>query len=420
VNSDSVSDHRPRAILSAPGSRGDVNPVVAIGRALHARGYECFVSVAEPYADVVRAAGLHANVVIDSESFHRVASQSEFWKPLTGGRRVLAELAEKFFHPHLQFLDDHYIPGCTVLVAHPLDFASRVFRETRPECRLSSIHLAPAMLRHDVSPPRMLPDRIRYRGVLRPGWRRLNRLTYWLGDHCFLDRVLGRSINQARHQRGGLPTQRRLLNEWCRSPDQLLGLYPSWFAPEIAERYASGNARAAGLQCIGFPLDDAAEPHSSDELPPDRPLLVTTGTAHPGDTKFVQRVAELCQPAGINVVWCCPSNPGGVWRDNIRSVGYVPLGQWLPLCRGIIHHGGIGTTSRAIAAGVPQMIRPLAFDQFDNAERVQRFGFGQWLRRDRDLPQVLDILVRSPHFEPPQRDPESTTAERAASLIAGL
>jgi hypothetical protein len=66
------------------------------------------------------------------------------------------------------------------------------------------------------------------------------------------------------------------------------------------------------------------------------------------------------------------------------------------------------------------MIRPLAFDQFDNAERVQRFGFGQWLRRDRDLPQVLDILVRSPHFEPPQRDPESTTAERAASLIAGL
>ena len=40
----------------------------------------------------------------------------------------------------------------------------------------------------------------------------------------------------------------------------------------------------------------------------------------------------------------------------------------------MVHHGGIGTTAQALAAGVPQLIMPLAHDQPDNAARVQRLG----------------------------------------------
>ncbi len=412
--------NRPRAILSAPGSRGDVNPVVAIGRRLAERGYDCFVSVAQPYADVVRDAGLHANIAIDSETFHAVASQREFWRPFSGARRVLSEVAEKFFRPHLRFLDENFETGRTVLVAHPLDFASRVFHETTPGCRLSSIHLAPAMLRHPETPPRLIPDHGWFRAAMPNGWPRLNRLSYWLGDRFLIDRAIGPVINEARYRRAGLPPRSRLMQDWWRSPDQMLGLYPAWFAPEIAARYAASTPDTAPLQCIGFPLDDAVEPVSAAELPTDRPLLVTTGSAHPGDHEFVLQVAERCQAAGVPVVWCCPANPGGISHPNLRSVGYVPLGQWLPHCRAIIHHGGIGTTSRAINAGVPQLIRPMAFDQFDNAARVERFGMGMCLRRERDLPETLTKLLARKHFEPPPNEHNAPAADRAAEMIAGL
>lgn len=411
---------RPRAILSAPGSRGDVNPIVAIGRELAARGFECFVSVAEPYADVVRDAGLRANIVIDSETFHAVASQREFWRPFSGARRVLAEVAEKFFHPHLRFLDENFQPGSTVLIAHPLDFASHVFRETTPGCRLSSIHLAPAMLRHPEMPPRLMPDHGWLRGAMPAGWPRLNRMSYRLGDRFFIDRTIGPIINEARKRRSGLRPRTRLMQDWSQSPDQLLGLYPAWFAPEIASRYAAGTDDTAALQCIGFPLDDGMSPVSGVELPSDRPLLVTTGSAHPGDHEFAMRIAQHCLHAGVPVVWCCPANPGGILHPNLRSVGYVPLGKWLPHCRGIIHHGGIGTTSRAIHAGVPQLIRPMAFDQFDNAARVERLDMGIYLRRDRDLAESLKNLLAREHYEPPLTEKVATAAERAAELIAGL
>lgn len=411
---------RPRAILSAPGSRGDVNPVVAVARQLAGRGFDCSVSVAEPYADVVRDAGLDAHVVIDSEAFHAIASQREFWRPFSGARRVLAEVAERFFQPHLQFLDENFHAGRTVLVAHPLDFASRVFHETTPGCRLASIHLAPAMLRHPEMPPRLMPNHGWFGAAMPIGWPRLNRLSYWLGDRVLLDRAIGPVINAARYQRAGLPPRSRLMHDWWQSPDQMLGLYPTWFAPEIADRYAQPTADTAALQCIGFPLDDAVEPVSAAELPTDRPLLLTTGSAHPGDRDFVVRVADRCQAAGVPAVWCCPANPGGIAHPNLRSIGYVPLGQWLPHCRAIIHHGGIGTTSRAINAGVPQMIRPMAFDQFDNASRVERFDMGVSLHRERDLPETLAKLLTRKHFEPPSNEYSTPAADRAAELIAGL
>jgi len=44
---------KPLAILSAPGSRGDVNPMVAMGRELIGSGFDVAISVAEPYAKVI-------------------------------------------------------------------------------------------------------------------------------------------------------------------------------------------------------------------------------------------------------------------------------------------------------------------------------------------------------------------------------
>ena len=63
-----------------------------------------------------------------------------------------------------------------------------------------------------------------------------------------------------------------------------------------------------------------------------------------------------------------------LWQD------YVPLRRLLPHAAALVHHGGIGTTAEALRAGTPQLVVPLAHDQFDNAARVAALGVGASLR----------------------------------------
>jgi len=51
--------------------------------------------------------------------------------------------------------------------------------------------------------------------------------------------------------------------------------------------------------------------------------------------------------------------------------------EWLfPQCAATVHHGGMGTTAAALRSGVPTVITPCAFDQFNNARIVERSGAG--------------------------------------------
>jgi len=51
--------------------------------------------------------------------------------------------------------------------------------------------------------------------------------------------------------------------------------------------------------------------------------------------------------------------------------------EWLfPQCAAITHHGGAGTTAAAIRSGMPSVVTPCAFDQFDNARLVAVKGGG--------------------------------------------
>jgi UDP:flavonoid glycosyltransferase YjiC (YdhE family) len=60
----------------------------------------------------------------------------------------------------------------------------------------------------------------------------------------------------------------------------------------------------------------------------------------------------------------------------------------------MVHHGGIGTVSQGLAGGVPQVVMPMGFDQFDNAARIERLGVGASLPRDRFRgPRLAEVLA---------------------------
>merc|ERR1711972_1103350 len=63
-------------------------------------------------------------------------------------------------------------------------------------------------------------------------------------------------------------------------------------------------------------------------------------------------------------------------KDKVLFVKTAPH-EWLfPQCSTIVHHGGAGTTAASMRAGVPVIVTPCFFDQFDNAHLVASNGVG--------------------------------------------
>jgi UDP:flavonoid glycosyltransferase YjiC (YdhE family) len=81
----------------------------------------------------------------------------------------------------------------------------------------------------------------------------------------------------------------------------------------------------------------------------------------------------------------------------VHAVGWVPLNGLLPLCAGIIHHGGAGTTLTALDAGVPQLVLPFGADQHINAAGAAERGLA--IVADEDAVDTA-LLARFLHDEP--------------------
>ncbi|KAI8905613.1 hypothetical protein EDD86DRAFT_257740 [Gorgonomyces haynaldii] len=70
-----------------------------------------------------------------------------------------------------------------------------------------------------------------------------------------------------------------------------------------------------------------------------------------------------------------------VFPDSIYRIDRIPHDWLFPQCQAVMHHGGAGTTSAGLRAGVPTIVKPFFGDQFFWADRVQDLGVGISLRK---------------------------------------
>lgn len=83
----------------------------------------------------------------------------------------------------------------------------------------------------------------------------------------------------------------------------------------------------------------------------------------------------------------------------IYAASSLPHSWLLPQCAGVVHHGGFGTTSAGLRAGVPALVIPHIADQFYWGQQVYELGVGpKPIRRAKlnteALVVSLDELVR--------------------------
>ena len=131
------------------------------------------------------------------------------------------------------------------------------------------------------------------------------------------------------------------------------------------------------------------------------PIVFTPGSAHTHAIPFWRAAVDACQRLGrrgmllTRHVEQIPSD----LPDEVRHFPYVPFSDVLDRCAALVYHGGVGTLSQALAAGVPHLIMPMAHDQPDNAVRIKCLGVGDYLWpnqfRGPRVAQMLEELLSS-------------------------
>jgi rhamnosyltransferase subunit B len=190
-------------LLIPLGSSGDVNPFVAIGQALVARGHRVTMITAAHYEPLARRSGFEFEPLGSAEDYHAVLEDPGLWDPVKGFRIVMEWAVLKPLRMIYELVESRNIPGETVVVAPVLAFGARIAQE-KLGIPLVTVTLQPAMFRSlvDVSKLGTLPVSSR----MPKAW---NRLLYWFMDVGIVDRLIAPETNAFRKELG-LPPARRL------------------------------------------------------------------------------------------------------------------------------------------------------------------------------------------------------------------
>lgn len=388
-------------LLTALGSYGDVYPMIGLGAALRERGHDVTLATNPHFAADVAAAGLELVEVALAEDYDRLTRQRGLWGPITGFGVVFREAAFGLFEKVWSLLEQRVRPSETIVVAHGLDLASRVAAE-KWRLPVASAIFAPMALWSGETPPRMSAG---FAAPLAPRW--LHRFQFSALDVTIVRQVIQPKIEAFRAAQG-LPPLRERLIDWYYRVAPPVCLFPDWYLSPDGELPSDWPA---GTVTTGFPLGDGVAGRDKHPLIDslvafldvgDPPIVFTPGSAMRFGHRFFEAAVDACQRLdrrGVLLTKYAEQLPNKL-PTNVIAPGFTPLAQLLERSAAFVHHGGVGSSARGLAAGVPQLVQPKAFDQFDNAWRLRRLGVAEELTTSRftgrRVAQSLERLLTSP------------------------
>ena len=374
-------------LISCVGSAGDVHPFIAIGQVLARRGHEVELVTSPHFASRIEAAGLTCTPVGTEADFEHVVHHADLWNPRSCFPVLWQAIAQRLVEAH-SLLVARAQPGRTVLVGSTLAIPVRLAQETHG-LPAAMVHLSPVCM-WSAQAPAVLPGL----GDL-SGWPpALVRLIQSVVERSFIDRVVAPGFDRIR-QDLGLPPVRRLLSRWIHSPQRVVCAWPDWFSPKQsdwpAQAVTTGFARWSGTQ------GQSLAPALLDFLNAGpAPIGFTPGSAMAQGRDFFARAVASSAALNQRALLITPyadqlPNP---LPPHAHAVSYAPFDALLPRLAALVHHGGIGTTAQALAAGLPQAVLPFAHDQFDNATRLVKCGVALRLTARSSVRQWTDSLDR--------------------------
>jgi MGT family glycosyltransferase len=387
-----------RIILNTFGSYGDIHPYMAIAIELLRRGHKPVIAAMEGYREKVEGVGVEFVPVrpnIPQPKEQDLELIEKIMEPKTGPRF----LTEEVVFPAIRESYADLLPavkGADLLVTHPASPAGPLVGRKTGMPWISTV-LAPLSFFSAYDPP------------MPPYWQWFTKFSV-LGPGVmgFLLRVTkstykAKAVTAFRDELG-IEDYGNPMFEGQHSPTLILALFSKVFAQPQPDW--PKQAAITGF-CFYDGNHDTPIPEELTRFlengPP--PIVFTLGSSAVWVARdFFQESIQAAKRLGRRAVLLIGDerNLPHALPEGIIALDYVPYQSLLPKACAVVHHGGVGTTSQGLLAGVPTLIVPFAFDQADNADHARKVGTSRTLYRDKYFaPRVaaeLEQLLHQPSY----------------------
>ncbi len=370
------------------GSAGDVHPFVGLALELKRRGHAVTLATNGYFESLASRFGLDF-IEIGSEAIFRAGIENpNLWHPFRAFGFLYRNMIEPTIRPQYEVVSREFSKRKTVVLSNCFGFGA-LNAQDKHGVPLISVHLQPVMLWSKTKPPK-------FPGVVGPNW--FQQFSYKMAQRLVIDPIVLPSLNAFRSELGLKPVQHVM--QWWHSKTQVLCLFPDWFCPPQRDW-------PSPLHQVDFPLwDERAQDQSSfseetqKTLEPflsggSPPIAFTPGSANIFGRTFFKTAEIACERINRRAIFLTrfPEQVPSTLPKSIIHVPFAPLSLLLPRCAAFVHHGGIGSAAQAMSAGIPQLIRPQAHDQFDNAMRIVEQGIGRCLKTSQFTPKSLALAL---------------------------
>jgi len=349
------------------GSRGDVQPFLPLSVGLMARGHSVKLAVPSRFKELVESHGIH-------------------FIPLAGEPEDLSRQMNNAGFNSIKMIRD--------FMHHAIEIGVDMLRQVEEACQDADLIIhtfAHAVGAHTLAREMNIPDiHVQtfpmftptgdYPNVTLPDLklRAVNHLTHILSQRiAWWSSVFG--FEQVR-RRARLPKRKLYFpfdDDPLRPPTPILCAWSPSILPPSSDW--KSNVYVTGY--FFFDLKNAYE--LSVELKDflnsgEPPICISFGSMVNRDTEKIDRIvcSALKQTNQRGIIL---SGWGKVHRPSSKDLIYlesVPHDWLLPYCRMIIHHGGAGTTSAGLRAGIPNIVVPFTADQPFWGNQVHAIGAG--------------------------------------------
>jgi UDP:flavonoid glycosyltransferase YjiC (YdhE family) len=202
-------------------------------------------------------------------------------------------------------------------------------------------------------------------------------------------------------------------------------LGPTWHRIDSSTRNSDGAFDVT--EKVGSEGRRAGAQRPGDE---SRLVYLSLGSLGCMDVPLMQRVIDSLDRTPHRVIVSMgPLHDQLRLGDRMWGEQFVPQTAIVPQCDVMITHGGNNTVGEAFTFGVPTIVLPLFWDQYDNAQRIDECGYGVRLSTyeftDEELHSTIDQLIGDEVLAKrlgaaSRRLQASPGRLRAADLIEGL
>lgn len=369
-----------KIVLTSRGSHGDVLPFVALAKQLQALGHQPVLAACRSYEPLARAHGVafapvapHLDQICQDLGMDRNEVARRAYRPVVGGKFVAQHHIYPYFDQICTDLAD-VCQGADMLLAQPTAYWSHLAAHRAGIPWLSVILQPSPLALHSAQDPAVV-GKVPMRALAGLMGRRL--YSGMLQHMKMAGRPLFKVLDDKARQWGAYDPHRHPLFDRCFSEHGSIALFPE----QLMRRPLPEDLPGKPLDFAGFVRFDGDQRGLSADLqafldqgPP--PLVFTLGaSAAFKAADCYQRWSRQCEALGVRAVFLCADQElRGPCPPSQRVVPWVSVQALFARAAAVINAGGIGTCGQAAMAGVPQLIVPMAFDQPDNAFRMQRMG----------------------------------------------